>query len=69
MVHAVTLCLLCPPCCRIKGLMSAFRIEDLPIESQMLTDSLNEAQRKVGVQRMGGFAGSVSELGCMQAYQ
>ncbi|KAL4443549.1 hypothetical protein ABPG75_011286 [Micractinium tetrahymenae] len=32
---------------RIKGLMSAFRIEDLPIESQMLTNALDEAQRKV----------------------
>ncbi len=32
---------------RIKGLMSAFQIEDLPIESKMLTDALNEAQRKV----------------------
>ncbi|PSC72357.1 translocase subunit chloroplastic [Micractinium conductrix] len=32
---------------RIKGLMSAFRIEDLPIESQMLTSALDEAQRKV----------------------
>jgi hypothetical protein len=31
---------------RIKGLMSAFRIEDLPIESQMLTSALDEAQRK-----------------------
>ena len=45
---------------RIKGLMSAFRIEDLPIESQMLTSALDEAQRKVG--RLGwaglGWAGS-----------
>ena len=32
---------------RIKGLMSAFRIEDLPIESNMLTNALDEAQRKV----------------------
>jgi len=32
---------------RIKGLMSAFRIEDLPIESGMLTSALDEAQRKV----------------------
>eukprot|EP00887_Chlorella_sp_A99_P001989 scaffold18.g1989.t1 len=32
---------------RIKGLMTAFRIEDLPIESQMLTSALDEAQRKV----------------------
>eukprot|EP00884_Botryococcus_braunii_P014936 jgi/Botrbrau1/23443/Bobra.106_1s0004.1 len=32
---------------RIKGLMSVFNIEDLPIESKMLTDALNEAQRKV----------------------
>ena len=32
---------------RIKGLMSAFRIEDLPIESNMLTSALDEAQRKV----------------------
>lgn len=28
--------------------MSAFRIEDLPIESAMLTNALDEAQRKVG---------------------
>lgn len=27
--------------------MRAFRVEDLPIESQMLTKSLDEAQRKV----------------------
>jgi preprotein translocase subunit SecA len=32
---------------RIKGLMTAFRIEDLPIESSMLTSALDEAQRKV----------------------
>ena len=32
---------------RIKGLMSIFQIEDLPIESKMLTDALTEAQRKV----------------------
>lgn len=32
---------------RIKGLMTMFNIEDLPIESKMLTDALNEAQRKV----------------------
>ncbi|GAB4816599.1 hypothetical protein N2152v2_003645, partial [Parachlorella kessleri] len=32
---------------RIKGMMTAFRIEDLPIESQMLTNALDEAQRKV----------------------
>lgn len=32
---------------RIKGLMTAFQIEDLPIESQMLTNALDEAQRKV----------------------
>lgn len=32
---------------RIQGLMRAFRVEDLPIESQMLTKSLDEAQRKV----------------------
>lgn len=32
---------------RIQGLMSAFRIDDLPIESQMLTGALDEAQRKV----------------------
>jgi preprotein translocase subunit SecA len=32
---------------RIKGLMSVFQIEDLPIESRMLTDALTEAQRKV----------------------
>jgi preprotein translocase subunit SecA len=32
---------------KVKGLMTAFAIEDLPIESRMLTDALNEAQRKV----------------------
>ena len=32
---------------RIQNLMSAFRVDDLPIESDMLTKSLNEAQRKV----------------------
>jgi len=32
---------------RIKGLMSAFQVADLPIESKMLTKSLDEAQKKV----------------------
>ncbi|XP_058195964.1 protein translocase subunit SecA, chloroplastic [Rhododendron vialii] len=32
---------------RIQGLMRAFRIEDLPIESKILTKALDEAQRKV----------------------
>ena len=32
---------------RIQGMMKAFRVEDLPIESKMLTASLDEAQRKV----------------------
>ncbi|KAJ4765987.1 Protein translocase subunit SecA [Rhynchospora pubera] len=32
---------------RVQGLMRAFRVEDLPIESQMLTKALDEAQRKV----------------------
>ena len=32
---------------RIKGLMNAFGVADLPIESKMLTNSLNESQRKV----------------------
>ncbi|GMH21535.1 hypothetical protein Nepgr_023377 [Nepenthes gracilis] len=32
---------------RIKGLMRAFRVEDLPIESKILTKALDEAQRKV----------------------
>ncbi|OMO82282.1 Protein translocase subunit SecA [Corchorus olitorius] len=32
---------------RIQGLMRAFRVEDLPIESTMLTKALDEAQRKV----------------------
>jgi len=32
---------------RIQGLMRAFRVEDLPIESNMLTKALDEAQRKV----------------------
>ncbi|GAB2298519.1 hypothetical protein Dimus_032583 [Dionaea muscipula] len=32
---------------RIQGLMRAFRVEDLPLESKMLTKALDEAQRKV----------------------
>jgi len=32
---------------RIKALMKMFQVEDLPIESQMLSNSLDEAQRKV----------------------
>ena len=32
---------------KIKGMMAAFQVEDLPIESKMLTKSLDEAQRKV----------------------
>lgn len=32
---------------QLQGLMKAFRVEDLPIESKMLTGALNEAQRKV----------------------
>ncbi|GLT31772.1 hypothetical protein SLA2020_064820 [Shorea laevis] len=32
---------------RIQGLMRAFRVDDLPIESKMLTKALDEAQRKV----------------------
>ncbi|KAL6782036.1 SECA1 [Auxenochlorella protothecoides x Auxenochlorella symbiontica] len=32
---------------KIQGLMSAFRIDDLPIESKMLTGALDGAQRKV----------------------
>ncbi|KAL6615249.1 hypothetical protein ACP70R_037519 [Stipagrostis hirtigluma subsp. patula] len=32
---------------RIQGLMQAFRVEDLPLESKMLTRALDEAQRKV----------------------
>lgn len=32
---------------RIQALMSAFRVEDMPIESGMLTSSLDEAQKKV----------------------
>lgn len=32
---------------RIEGMMRAFRVEDLPIESKMLTRALDEAQRKV----------------------
>ncbi|KAL2935104.1 Protein translocase subunit SecA chloroplastic [Bienertia sinuspersici] len=32
---------------RIQGMMKAFRVEDLPIESKMLTRALDEAQRKV----------------------
>ena len=30
-----------------QGLMRAFNVEDLPIESKMLTKALDEAQRKV----------------------
>ena len=40
---------------RIKGLMSVFQIEDLPIESKMLTDALTEAQRKVESYFFGEF--------------
>ena len=32
---------------RIQGMMSMFQVDDLPIESGMLTKSLDEAQRKV----------------------
>ncbi len=32
---------------RIQGLMSLLQIEDLPMENKMLSDSLNDAQRKV----------------------
>lgn len=32
---------------RIKGMMTALQIGDLPIESKMLTDALDEAQKKV----------------------
>ena len=32
---------------RVKSMMKAFQVEDLPIESSMLTSSLTEAQRKV----------------------
>jgi preprotein translocase subunit SecA len=32
---------------RIKGMMAALRVDDLPIESGMLTASLDEAQKKV----------------------
>ena len=32
---------------KIKGLMSAFRVEDLPMESQMLSDALDTAQKRV----------------------
>jgi preprotein translocase subunit SecA len=32
---------------RIKNLMVAFRVEDLPMESQMLTDALDTAQKRV----------------------
>ena len=48
---AVPLCP--PPSCRvfggdrIKNLMVAFRVEDLPMESQMLTDALDTAQKRV----------------------
>jgi hypothetical protein len=32
---------------RIKNLMVAFRVEDLPMESQMLSDALDTAQKRV----------------------
>ena len=32
---------------KIQGMMAAFQIDDLPIESKMLTNALDEAQRKV----------------------
>eukprot|EP00798_Chlamydomonas_sp_ICE-L_P023574 gene23574-9099_t len=32
---------------KIKGMMTAFQVEDLPMESQMLTDALDTAQKKV----------------------
>ncbi len=32
---------------RIKSMMVAFQIEDLPMESQMLTDALDTAQKRV----------------------
>jgi preprotein translocase subunit SecA len=32
---------------KIQGMMAAFQIDDLPIESSMLTNALDEAQRKV----------------------
>lgn len=32
---------------KIQGMMAAFQIDDLPIESNMLTNALDEAQRKV----------------------
>merc|ERR1711959_635194 len=32
---------------RLQDMMSAFQLEDLPLESQMLNKSLDEAQRKV----------------------
>ena len=32
---------------RIKGMMGAFGIDDVPLESNMLSKSLNEAQKKV----------------------
>lgn len=32
---------------KIKNMMVAFQIEDLPMESQMLTDALDTAQKRV----------------------
>jgi preprotein translocase subunit SecA len=32
---------------RIKGMMGVFGIDDVPLESNMLSKSLNEAQKKV----------------------
>ena len=36
---------------RIQNLMKTFGVADLPIESKMLTNSLSEAQRKVGLMK------------------
>jgi preprotein translocase subunit SecA len=43
----LTLLLLFVPLFYIQSLMVAFRVEDLPMESQMLSDALDTAQKRV----------------------
>ncbi len=45
---------------RIQGLMSLLQIEDLPMENKMLSDSLNDAQRKVESYFFGARTGGVA---------
>ena len=52
---------------RIQKLMTLFQIEDLPIESQMLTNALNDAQRKVEDYFFGSYPlGLVSVANCQE---